>query len=49
MGIPATVLVDKKGVIQAVTQPHHVTKTVLLDLFWLVGGPMSRRSPRAPS
>ena len=33
MGIPATVLVDKKGVIQAVTQPHHVTKTVLLDLL----------------
>ena len=26
MGIPATVLVDKEGVIQAVTQPHHVTK-----------------------
>ena len=33
MGIPATVLVDKEGVIQAVTQPHHVTKTVLLDLL----------------
>ena len=33
LGIPATVLVDKEGVIQAVTQPNHVTKTVLLDLL----------------
>ena len=33
LGIPATVLVDREGVIQAVTQPHHVTKTVLLDLL----------------
>ena len=31
-GIPATVLVDKEGVIQAVTHPRHVTKTVLGDL-----------------
>ena len=32
LGIPATVLVDKEGVIQAVTHPRHVTKTVLRDL-----------------
>lgn len=31
-GIPATVLVDREGVIQAVTHPRHVTKTVLGDL-----------------
>ena len=31
-GIPATVMVDKEGVIQAVTHPQHVTKTALLDL-----------------
>ena len=33
LGIPVTVLVDKEGVIQAVIQPHHVTKMVLLDLI----------------
>lgn len=32
LGIPATVLVDNEGVIQAVTHPRHVTKTVLRDL-----------------
>ena len=32
VGIPATVMVDKEGVIQAVTHPQHVTKTALLDL-----------------
>ena len=32
-GIPATVMVDKEGVIQAVTHPQHVTKTALLDLI----------------
>ena len=31
-GIPATVMVDKEGVIQAVTHPQHVTKAALLDL-----------------
>lgn len=33
LGIPATVLVDKEGGIQAVTHPHHVTRTVLRDLI----------------
>lgn len=33
LGVPATVLVDKEGVIQAVTHPRHVTKTVLRDLI----------------
>ena len=32
LGIPATVLVDKEKVIQAVTHPRHVTKMVLRDL-----------------
>ena len=32
LGIPATVMVDKEGVIQAVTHPQHVTRTALLDL-----------------
>jgi len=32
LGIPATVLVDKEGVIQAVTHPSHVTETVVRDL-----------------
>ena len=31
-GIPATVMVDKEGVIQAVTHPQHVTRAALLDL-----------------
>ena len=33
LGIPATVLVDKEGVIQGVTHPRHVTRTVLHDLI----------------
>ena len=32
LGIPATVMVDKEGVIQAVTHPQHVTRAALLDL-----------------
>ena len=42
VGIPVSVLVDRQGIVQAVTAPRHVTKAVLLDL---IGG----RRPDVPS
>ena len=40
--IPVSVLVDRKGIVQAVTRPPHVTKAALLDLI-------AGRRPDVPS
>ena len=42
LGIPVSVLVDRQGIVQAVTAPRHVTKTALLDLI-------AGRRPDVPS
>ena len=42
LGIPVSVLVDTKGIVQAVTAPRHVTKTALVDLI-------AGRQPDVPS
>ncbi len=42
VGIPVSVLVDRQGIVQAVTAPRHVTKAALLDLI-------AGRRPDVPS